>query len=516
MPNFGELAKKMSPKGWAMIGGSVLLGIVFLMLAMQMASKPSYSTLMAGIDPAQTGKITGTLSAQGISYQLQNNGTAVAVQSGQTAQARVALATAGLLTTQQPGFSLMDSQQLGQSNFQQQITYERALEGQLASTIQTINGVSSAQVNLVLPNSQDQLFSDNTQKATASVLLGGTSLDASAVRGIAQLVASSVPGLALDKVTITGADGSLLWPTSGSDSSGGLLSQEAAQQKYDAAMSTEVNAMLAQTLGAGKAQAIVNATVNANQSTSDTLTYAKKGVPLTQQTSTETLKGGNASVGGVAGAAGNIGGTTGATATTGGGNSSYNNKTSNTTYGVDKTVTHSVIAPGAVTQQSVSVLLDKSVPASALPAVKSAVSNAVGLNTKRGDTLSVGQLAFAKTTTTVPAASSTSSMMSYAKYGVIGFGSLIFLVFSGRMLRRRERENFAGQPTWLRELEAPRTLASLEQRQQGGGGVLANPDTEVMALKSPVNVARRQVEDLVERDPERVAQQVRAWMTEED
>jgi flagellar M-ring protein FliF len=482
---------------------------------MQMASSPSYSTLMAGIDPTQTGKVTSTLSAQGISYQLQNNGTAIAVQSSQTAQARVALATAGLLTNQQPGFSLMDNQQLGQSNFQQQITYQRALEGQLASTINTINGVSSAQVNLVLPNSQDQLFSSNTQPATASVLLGGTSLGASQVRGIAQLVSSSVPGLSLDKVTITGADGSLLWPSSSASGSGGLLAADAANQKYDSTMSTVVDAMLAQTLGAGKAQVIVNGTVDANQATSDTLIYAKKGVPLTQQTTTEALRGGSGAAAGVAGAASNIPAYTG-TGGTGTGTSNYSNKTTNTTYGVNKTVTHAVIAPGAVTQQSVSVLVDKSVPATALPAIKAAVANAVGLQTKRGDTLSIGQLAFAHTTATAPAASSTSSMMSYAKYGAVGLGSLIFLIFSGRMLRRRERESFAGQPTWLRELEAPRTLASLEQRQAGNAGVVSGPDTAVMALKSPVNVARRQVEDLVERDPERVAQQVRAWMTEEE
>jgi flagellar M-ring protein FliF len=410
----------------------------------------------------------------------------------------------------------MDSQQLGQSNFQQQITYERALEGQLASTIETINGVSSAEVNLVLPNSQDQLFSDSSQPATASVLLGGSSLSSGQVRGIATLVSSSVPGLSLNKVTITGGDGSLLWPNANATDSGGLLAQESAEQKYDQTMSTEVDAMLAQTLGAGKAQVIVNANVDANQSTQEELTYAKKGVPLTQQTSTETLKGGNPSVGGTAGAAGNITGTTGTAASTGSSNSSYKNTTSNTSFGVNKTITHTQIAPGAVTSQSVSVLVDKSVPASALPAIKTAVSNAVGLNAKRGDTLSVGQLAFAKTTTTTPVAtSSTSSMLGYAKYGAVGLGSLIFLIFSGRMLRRRERENFAGQATWIRELESPRTLASLEQRQSGGTTMVGGEPTEVMALKSPVNVARRQVEDLVERDPERVAQQVRAWMSED-
>ena len=516
MPNFAEMIKKVSPKGWAMIGAATAAAVVFLMVVMQMAGAPSYSTLMAGIDPSQTGKITSTLSAQGISYQLQNNGTAIGVQSSQTAQARVALATAGLLTTQQPGFSLMDSQQLGQSNFQQQITYERALEGQLASTIETINGVSSAEVNLVLPNSQDQLFSDNSQPATASVLLGGGSLSAGQVRGVAQLVSSSVPGLPLNKVTITGADGSLLWPNANATDSGGLLAQDSAQQKYDTTISTQANLMLAQILGAGKAQVIVNANLNANQSTQEQLVYAKKGVPLTQQTSTETLKGGNPTVGGAAGTAGNIAGATGTTGT-GSSTSSYKNATTNTSFGVNKTITHTAIAPGAVTTQSVSVLVDKTVPATELPAIKTAVSNAVGLNTKRGDTLSIGQLVFKPATTATPAAtSSTSSMMSYAKYGAVGLGSLIFLIFSGRLLRRRERENFAGQATWIRELESPRTLASLEQRQAGGGTTMIGGEpTEVMALRSPVNVARRQVEDLAERDPERVAQQVRAWMSED-
>src|SRR6185437_2057764 len=377
----------------------------------------------------------------------------------------------------------------------------RALEGQLAQTIETIDGVSSATVNLVIPNSQDQLFSDQSQPATASVLLGGSQLASSSVRGVAQLVASSVPGLSINKVTVTGADGSLLWPSS--DGSTGGTTQQQADQKYDASMTSQVNAMLAQTLGAGKAQVVVNANVNANQATQDALTYAKKGTPLTQTTSNETLKGGSASAAGVSGTAGNI--PAYAAGSGGGGSgSNYANKTTNTTFGVNKTVTHTVIAPGNLLNQSVSVLVDKSVPAASLPAIKQAVANAVGLNAKRGDTLSMGQLAFAKAPAATPPAAGTASMMKYAKYGAAGLASLIFLVFAGRMLRRREREAFAGQPTWLRELETPRTLASLEAGQQGGA-VVANAPTEIQALKSPVNVARRQVEDLVERDPERVA-----------
>jgi flagellar M-ring protein FliF len=150
----------------------------------------------------------------------------------------------------------------------------------------------------------------------------------------------------------------------------------------------------------------------------------------------------------------------------------------------------------------VSVLVDKSVPASSLPAIKSAVAGAVGLNAKRGDSISISQIAFAKPTTTTPAATP-NKMIGYAKYALVGLGALVFLFFMTRMIKRRERESF-GQPTWLRELETPRPLAALG----GGGG-----DTQVLA--APVNVPRRQVEQLVEREPDRVAQQVRAWMSED-
>jgi flagellar M-ring protein FliF len=509
VPGFAQNLKKLSPKGWAMVGGSAAAAIIFLVAVMHFASSPSYATLETGLDPAQTGKITSTLSTQGIPYQLQNNGTALAVQSSKTAQARVALATAGLLSNQQPGFTLLDKQSLGQSNFQQQVTYQRALEGQLASTIETIDGVSSAQVNLVIPDDQDQLFSDQTQSATASVLLSGsTDLQSSSVHGIASLVASSVPGLQLSKVTITGADGSQLWPGGNSltDGGGGLPAKQAVQQHYDTTMATEVNAMLAQTLGAGKATAIVNANLNANRATQSSLTYKKKGVPLAQQSTNETLSGAAAAAGaagGVSGTGGNIPSFSASSGKGKNGNSTYQNQSNNTTFGVDKTVTHSVIAPGAVQQQSVSVLVDKSVPASSIPAIKKAVANAVGLQPKRGDQLSISQLKFAPVKAT-PTPAAASPLTKYGKYGVLGLGSVGFLVFMARMVKKRERESF-GEPTWLSELEAPRTLASLE----------AGQPTEVAALQPHVGVARRQIEDLVQRDPERVAQHLRAWMAEE-
>jgi len=503
-----QFASKLSPKGWAMVGGSVAAAIVFLVLIMNFASQPSYTTLETGLDPAQTGKITSALDAKGIGYQIQDGGTTLEVTSGQVSEARIALATAGLLGigSEQPGFELLNSSQLGASDFQQQVTYQRALEGQLDQTIEQIQGVDSATVNLVLPNQQDELFGDNSQASSASVLLDDNgSLSSSSIQGIANLVASSVQGLSTGKVTITDSSGALLWPGSGNNggTGGGLPAAQSADQQYDSTMTSQVDAMLAQTLGPGKAQVVVNGNLDTNQSTQQSLTYGKKGVPLTSQTSSETLTGGSGTTGGTTGTIPAYAGTTGSS-----GNSNYKNTSNNTTYGVDKTITNSTIAPGTINNQTVSVLVDKSVPASELPAIRDAVAGAVGLNTKRGDSLSVSQIAFTKTATPAATPAAASNMIGYAKYAVIGLGSLIFLFLVRRSLKRRERETFEGQPTWLRELATPRPLAALAS----GGD---EPPTEVKRLRSPVNVPKRQVEELVERDPDRVAQQVRAWMSED-
>jgi len=157
-----QLVSRLSARGWIVAGGVTVATIVLLYVLLHMVSQPSYTTLLTGLEPAQTGKMTSTLDQKGISYELQNGGTALGVQTNETAQARIALASAGLLeNTQQPGFSLFNHTSLGESSFQQQVTYQRALQGQLAETIDQIQGVSGAQVELVLPNAQSQLFAES-------------------------------------------------------------------------------------------------------------------------------------------------------------------------------------------------------------------------------------------------------------------------------------------------------------------------------------------------------------------
>jgi flagellar M-ring protein FliF len=223
----------MSTRGKIVLAASGLAILFVAFMLFRVASAPSYTTLQAGIDPAKTGKITAALDQAGVSYKLESNGTAVAVVSGQESKARVALAGQGLAAGgSQPGFELLDKQKLGSSTFQQQVAYQRALEGQISQTIGQIDGISGAQVQLTLP--KDDLFADEKQPATAAVLLTADSatLDPAAVRGIASLVASSVQDLKPSNVTITDASGSMLWPQGdGTDSAAGAASKPAAEAR---------------------------------------------------------------------------------------------------------------------------------------------------------------------------------------------------------------------------------------------------------------------------------------------
>jgi flagellar M-ring protein FliF len=495
----------MSTRGRIVLAASGLAILFVAFMLFRVASAPSYTTLQAGIDPAKTGKITTALDSAGVSYKLQNNGTAVAVVSGQESKARVALAGQGLSSgSSQPGYELLDKQKLGASTFQQQIAYQRALEGQIAQTVGQIDGISSAQVQLTLP--KDDLFASEKQPATAAVLLSADSatLDPSAVRGIASLVSSSVPDLKPSNVTITDASGSMLWPQGdGTDSATGAASKPAAEARYASGMQATLGALIARTVGSDKAQVQVHADLNVDKATEEQLTYAKKGTPLEANTESETLKGTGGS-GAKAGTTANLP-TYAQGAAAGGGNSNYKRTTDKTTYGVDKKVTKRDIAPGAVNKLDVALLVDKSVPAAQATALKSAVAAAAGINAKRGDTINLSTIAFTKPKAApnpaglpVPPA-----FMAPLKYAGIGLASILFLFFMTRALRKREQEAIP-MPTWLSEIEGPRPLAELERSTSASPAAIAAE-----------SAGGSQVDSLVREQPERVAQQLRAWISED-
>src|SRR3954449_10001602 len=309
MPPFIHNLLALPAKTKAILGVSAvaILAIAFVML--KIATAPSYALIASGLDPAQTGKITAALDSQGIAYELRNNGTALAVQKTQTAQANVALAAQGVQTTGagQPGYELLDQSKLGASQFQQQVTYQRALEGEVAKALSGIDGVSNPNVQIVMP--QDDLFADEASPATAAIQLGNASdaLAPGAVRGMAQMTASSVKGLKADNVTITDATGAVLWPSDEAGGTGGGSSSKAsAEARWARQKETAINAMLASTLGPGKAQVKINADLNMDETSEDQLTVSGQGTPAKTTEETENLKGGSASAAGKAGTGSNV------------------------------------------------------------------------------------------------------------------------------------------------------------------------------------------------------------------
>jgi flagellar M-ring protein FliF len=512
MPSFVQNLLRLPTRSKAILAVSAAAILVIAVLGLKAISAPSYTLISSGLNPAQTGKITTALDSAGITYELRNNGTALAVDKAQAAQAQVALASQGVSlssTGANAGYSLLDKQSLGSSQFQQQVTYQRALEGELANTLDTVQGVTGAQVSLVLP-SQD-LFTDNSSPATAAVMMTNTAdtLGPGAVRGMAQLVSSSVKGLKIGNVSITDGSGQLVWPQ-GDGTVGGGSNKQALEGRYANQVESDLNALLTRTLGPGKAQVQVTADLNADKVTKQSKTYAKKGVALHQTTDVEKLKGGSATTGGAAGTGSNLP-TYSAAGAGANGNSNYGHTTKSTDFGVDETIAKTEVAPGAVNKLNVALLVDTSVPAATFSSISATVKQAAGVTPARGDGFQAAQVAFAK-----PAIPKTgpvpTTLLGPLKWVGMGIASLVFLFFMTRSLRKREGESLA-QPSWLTQIEEPVSLAELEQRTAQPMHLPEQP-TIVLPPRVP-DQSMHTLDQLMEREPERVAAQVRQWMAED-
>ncbi|HEV7495138.1 flagellar basal-body MS-ring/collar protein FliF [Baekduia sp.] len=513
------LFNSMSTRGKITLAACALGFLAAALFIVKMAGAPSYTTVMTGVDPAKTAQITTALTAAGVPFELQNGGTAVGVQKGKETAANVALAAKGLNSgTTQPGFEILDKQKLGASSQQQQIAYQRGLEGTIANTIGQIDGAGGAQVHLTL--GQDNLFADESQPATAAVLLpqDASGMDPASVKGIANLVAASVPNLKASSVTITDGSGAMLWPSgggaSGDGGADGLPSKTAAEAKYNASTEASLQALLDRTLGQDKAQVVVHSDLNVDKIDQQALTYTGKVVPLAEKSTTESLKGTGSTSGGTSGTASNLP-SYAANATGGSGTNNYKNTTTDKTNGADKTITKTQKATGGINRMDVAVLLDKSVtlPAAQMTALKASLASAAGLQiAQRKDTLNVTTgLAFAKVPATAAKAGPIPAAFAGILKGVgIGLGALLFLFFVTRHLRKRERGELIDEPSWLRTLEATQPKELMAMPDLSGNGASA---AEVSIANA--DPRRQQLDTIIQGEPERVAAHLRSWITED-
>src|SRR5215218_5519145 len=202
-------AMPMRSKVSAFIGVAALAGVVYAMTAW--TSHGDYRVLYANLADKDGGAVIAQLAQMNVPYRMSEGGAAILVPAAQVHDLRLKMATAGLPKGAVSGFELMDSARFGQTQFQERLTFQRGLEGELTRSIGSLAAVQSARVHLALPN-QNGFFREQ-QKPSASVLLtlhAGRTLDRAQVAGIVHLVSSSVPELSPKAVSVLDQSGALL------------------------------------------------------------------------------------------------------------------------------------------------------------------------------------------------------------------------------------------------------------------------------------------------------------------
>ena len=300
---------------------AVLAVVIGGYLFMSWASQPSYVPLFSNLSSSDAAAITQKLAANKIPYELSEGGQQVLVPDSDVYQQRLDMAAAGLPSSGDQGYSLLDSSGVTTSQFQQQVEYQQAVSDELEQTIESINGVSSAVVNVVIP--QESLFSSSADQPSASVLVSlqaGITLTAEQVEAIVHLVASSIEGLTPDNVTVADSNGDVLnapGTDAGNVAAGTIEQQET--ETYDQSLDDSLQDMLATVLGAGNAVVHASAVLDFDQTqvTSQIYDPDKQGpIPVQQATSKETYTGAGASQAAGVQASSNVPATAATTTTT--------------------------------------------------------------------------------------------------------------------------------------------------------------------------------------------------------
>ena len=409
-----------------------------------------------------------------------NGGSTVLVPAADVDQERIALAQQGLPQAGNVGFSNLEKSGITTSDFVQQVEYQQALEGQLEQTISSIQGVQSAQVNLVVPQQSD--FAVGTQQATtASILVNlspGTSLSSGQVSAVVHLAASSVPGLKSSDVTVVDNHGDVLTaPGDAGGTSGASNTQQT--DAYDNQLAASLTALLTRVVGEGNAAVQVNALLNFNQSqtTTNGLQLNAQGQPVTaptgQNTSNSTYNGTGTPPSGVLGSS--------QPSTTTGGNGTYTTTSSQVTNAVGQVSQTVKQAPGQVERTSVAVLLNSSKAKKVDQAqVESLVTAAAGLNKANGDQLVVTSMPFASAAGSQSAAATAASASAHRQQLLEHAGEIggLLLLIAGMVavtLVAAKRRRPLYQEIALNELGPMASMIPVEEERNPTGEMPAVP-----------------------------------------
>ncbi len=286
-----EKLRGLGPVKLVLFVGLAIALIIFIFLVSTRMGTVDMQPLYNDLDPVDANEIVARLEVANIPYRLEKEGKSLLVASGETGRVRILLAEAGLPRGGNSGYELFDKDEgLGTSSFKQNITKIRALEGELAKTIMSIAGIRNARVHLVLP--ERQLFSEEKQPPSASVfvrLSASTTLAKSQVMAIQYLVASAVPELKTNAVSIIDNNGNLIaHAKENQEGAGDAGTNEDTRSAYQTRLSTELKTLLESTLGVGKVRLQANVDMDFDQVSTNTETFdPEKSAVRSSQTVTE-------------------------------------------------------------------------------------------------------------------------------------------------------------------------------------------------------------------------------------
>jgi flagellar M-ring protein FliF len=531
----------------AILGVSAGVAAALVALVMRVGGQPE-ALLYANLDLKEAASISQALDQAGVKYEAKGDGSTIMVARDKVAATRLMLSSKGLPTSGSVGYEIFDNQSaLGQTDFVQNLNRQRALEGELARTIRSLDGVTFARVQLVLP--KRQLFEDEAEAPTASVVIGvaGREPSSEQVRALQNLVAGAVPNLKPDHVTIVDQNAKLLGGGD-ADAAAGQVADDQRSSAEDR-IRKQVKELVEGVVGPGHARVQVTADLDMSQVTTQEEKFDPDGqVVRSTQTVEETAKQNQPDVSGQASASANVPGTPGAGNTTTTNNSDSGRTEETTNYEITKTTKTTVDAPGSVKRLSIAVAVDGTTapgahgkpglytPRSAaeMQHIEELVRSAVGYDASRGDQVSVINVRFDSAVADDAAAASGSRLFDFDKNDLMRGAELLVLgVVSAMIIFFVVRPLLAsaggGGPISFAGLRA------LTTAPDGGGGVAQiaqAPQPQSLALPGPqgpeieqrIDMAKiegqvkmssvKSVAEFVEKHPEESVSILRNWLHE--
>jgi len=529
-------------------------GTIALIVAIAVyGSQPEYGVLFSDLKPADAQTIVEKLKASNVQYKLTNNGTVVSVPSDRVSELRLQMASSGALTGGHVGFDIFDRTSFGATEFTQQVNYQRAIEGEMAKTLEGMDEVESARVHVTQPH--ESIYADKAERAKASVMVRmrqGRVLSRERTEAVVSLVASAVEGLDPSDVAVMDTQGRLLSSAAhgangGAGDASTFSSHLEASRKFEAETAARIMSLLEPISGVGHVRADVAANLDFSQTEQTQEKFDPKSQVVRSQQSQQESRNNNTN-GGVANVVGVRANDPALRPTpipTGTPAAAGDQRVATTTnYEIDKTITRTVGGGGRVSRLSVSVVVDykneKGVMITRTPdelkKMQDVVAAAVGIDEKRGDQIVVQAMPFDQPTVEVrnPAWLEKNGELVRAaiKYGALAIATLLLLIFVVRPAKRAlmlaskaPKQIGAGSgekraPLALaghselnghnaHNLESPRTVAEIEADME------AQVAREMAAFTPDLVRATTLRKQLVERSrtqPESVAMTIRGWL----